>query len=164
MERKKESARDEHRRCTAASADPRSAGRREALKRLGRSFGALAVGSLVMSRTACAPIIDPNTITEIPIDDLPEGRKIIFHADRRVELSRSGDTVAARLMVCTHEFCDLTWHEAENNYRCACHDGKFFPDGRPKSGPVGTAMFVIPARIAGDIVIVGPAGELQLAR
>jgi len=67
-------------------------------------------------------------------------------------------------MVCTHEFCDLAWHEAEDNYRCACHDGKFFPDGRPKSGPVGTAMFVLPARIAGDIVIVGPAGELQLAR
>ena len=77
MERKKESARDEHRRCTAASADPRSAGRREALKRLGRSFGALAVGSLVMSRTACAPIIDPNTITEIPIDDLPQGLSLI---------------------------------------------------------------------------------------
>ena len=49
MKRKKESARDEHRRCIAASADPRSAGRREALKRLGRSFGALAVGSLVIS-------------------------------------------------------------------------------------------------------------------
>ena len=159
MERKTESARDEHR----LPADLRSSGRREALKRLGCSLGALAVGSLVMSETACAPLIDPNTVTEIPVGNLPEGRKIIFHADRRVELSRRGDTVTARLMVCTHEFCDLTWHAAEDNYQCACHNGKFFPDGQPKSGPVSTAMFVIPARITGDIVVVGPAGELELA-
>ena len=169
MERKTESAcdlvaaRDEHRQTTVVPAGPRSAGRRKVLKRLGCSFGALAVGSLGMSATACAPLIDPNTVTEIPVGDHPQGRKIIFHADRRVELSRSGDTVTARLMVCTHEFCDLTWHAAEDNYQCACHNGKFFPDGQPKSGPVSTAMFVIPARIAGDIVVVGPAGELELA-
>ena len=156
-------ARNDHHRCTAASAGPRSLERRETLKRLGRSFGALAIGSLVMSRTACAPLVDPDTITEIPIADLPEGRKIILHADRRLELIRKGDTVTARLMICTHEFCDLTWYEVENNYRCTCHDGRFFPDGRPKSGPVSTSMFVIPAHIVGDTLIIGPAGELQLA-
>ncbi len=145
-----------------AAGDPPSPGRREALKRLGRSFGALAVGSLVMSGAGCAPLVDPGAITRIPLADVPQGRKMILHADRRVELHRAGDTVTAWLMICTHEFCDLTWYEVEDNYRCTCHDGRFFPDGRPKSGPVNRPMFVLPARVEGDTLIVGPAGELEL--
>ena len=151
-----------HHRGATAPVDPRSPERREVLKRLGRSFGALAVGSLVMSGAGCAPLVDPGAITRIPLADVPQGRTMIIHADRRVELQRAGDTVAARLMICTHEFCDLTWYEVEDNYRCTCHDGRFFPDGRPKSGPVGRPMFVLPARIEGGTLIVGPAGELEL--
>ena len=145
-----------------APADPRSPERREALKRLGRSFGVLAVGSLVLSGTGCAPLVDPDAITRIPLADVPQGRKMILHAKRRVELRRAGDIVTARLMVCTHEFCDLTWYEVEDNYRCTCHAGRFFPDGRPKSGPVSRPMFVLPARIDDDTLIIGPAGEIGL--
>ena len=65
-------------------------------------------------------------------------------------------------MICSHEFCDLTWYQAEDNYRCTCHEGKFFPDGRPKSGPVNKPMFVLPTRIEGETLIIGPAGELTL--
>ncbi len=160
--RDRRARRDAHQRSATAATDPRSPERREALKRLGRSFGALAVGSLVMSGAGCAPLVDPGAITRIPLADVPQGRKMILHADRRVELRRAGDAVTAWLMICTHEFCDLTWYELEDNYRCTCHDGRFFPDGRPKSGPVSRPMFVLPARVEGDTLIVGPAGELEL--
>ena len=154
--------RSAHDRGATAPSDPRSPERREALKRIGRSLGALAVGSLVLSGAGCAPLVDPSAITRLPLADIPQGRKMILHADRRVELRRAGDTVTARLMVCTHEFCDLTWYEVEDNYRCTCHDGRFFPDGRPKSGPVSRPMFVLPARIDDDTLIIGPAGEIEL--
>lgn len=88
---------------------------------------------------------------------------MILHADRRVELRRSGDQITARLMICTHEACDLTWAEPEASYRCTCHNGRFAADGRPRSGPVSTPMFRLPARIDGDHVVVGPAGDLTLS-
>ncbi len=156
-------------RCCASTeprlpADPQSPQRREALKKFGKALGALAVGSAALSASGCAgPLVDPEAITRIPLADVPQGRKMVLHADRRVELRRNDDAVIARLMICTHEFCDLTWYEPEDNYRCTCHDGSFFPDGRPKSGPVNKAMFELPTRIDGDTLIIGPAGELTLS-
>jgi Rieske Fe-S protein len=147
----------------ASRTDPQSPQRRQALKTFGKAVGALAVGSAALSTSACVgPLVDPDALTEIPLDDVPQGRKMVMHADRRVELRRDGDAVTARLMICTHEFCDLTWYEAENNYRCTCHEGKFAPDGRPESGPVSKPMFELPTHIEGDTLIIGPAGELTL--
>ena len=143
--------------------DPQSPQRRQALKLLGRSLGALAAGSAALAGTACVgPIVDPEAISRIALDDVPQGRSVVFHATRRVSLARAGETITARLMICTHEFCDLTWIEAEDNYHCNCHAAKFFPDGRPKDGPVSKPMFEIPARIDGNTLVLGPAGELTL--
>ncbi len=154
----------DRRAATDCRLDPASPERRQALKTFGKTIGALAVGSAALSATACAgAFIDPDAITEMPLADVPQGRKMIMHDDRRVELRRDGDRVVARLMICSHEFCDLTWHEAEDNYRCTCHEGKFFPDGRPKSGPVSKPMFELPTRLEGATLIIGPAGELTLS-
>ena len=145
-------------------ADPQSPQRREALKKLGKAIGALAIGPAALSTSGCVgPLIDPEAITRMPLADVPQGRKMVLHADRRVELRRDGDQVVARLMICTHEFCDLTWYAPEDNYRCTCHDGKFFPDGRAKSGPVRKPMFELPTRIDGSTLLIGPAGELALS-
>ena len=145
-------------------ADPQSPQRREALKKFGKAIGALAVGSAVLSASGCVgPLVDPEAITRMPLADVPQGRKMVLHADRRVELRRDGDHLIARLMICTHEFCDLTWYEVEDNYRCTCHDGKFFPDGRAKSGPVSKPMFELPTRIDGSTLLIGPAGELTVS-
>jgi len=148
----------------AASLDPQSPQRREALKTFGKTLGALAVGSATLAASGCiGPLVDPQAVSEVPLADVPQGRKMVMHAGRRVELRRNGDVVTARLMICTHEFCDLTWYDAEDNYRCTCHEGKFFPDGRPKSGPVNKPMFELPTRIDGDTLYIGPAGELTLS-
>jgi Rieske Fe-S protein len=144
--------------------DPRSPERRAVLETLGKAIGALAVAPAALSAAGCGgPLVDPDAITEMPLAEVPEGRKMILHAGRRVELRREADTVTARLMICTHEFCDLTWYAAEDNYRCTCHDGKFFPDGQPKSGPVSKPMFELPTRIDGNSLFIGPAGELTLS-
>jgi nitrite reductase/ring-hydroxylating ferredoxin subunit len=156
----------EPQRCRTATpdrSDPQSPRRREALKTLGKTIGALTIGPAALSVGACAgALVDPEATTELLLAEVPQGRKMIMHADRRVELRRAGDVVTARLMICTHEFCDITWYAAEDNYRCTCHEGKFFPDGRPKSGPVSKPMFEIPTRITGETLIVGPAGVLEL--
>jgi Rieske Fe-S protein len=148
----------------ASRRDPRSPERRQALETLGKAIGAVVVGAGGVASAACAgPLVDPDALTELSLSDVPRGRKMVLHAGRRVELRRDGDRITARLMICTHEFCDLTWYEAENNYRCTCHEGKFFPDGRPKSGPVSKPMFELPTRIEDDTLVIGPAGELTLA-
>ena len=144
--------------------DPPSAERRRALRTLARAVGAVAAGSTALAAAGCgAPIVDPDAVSRIPLAEVPPGRKMILHADRRVELRRSGDRITARLMVCTHEFCDLTWYEPEASYRCTCHNGRFSVDGTPRSGPVSKPMFELPVRIDGDQVVVGPAGELSLS-
>ena len=148
---------------TGGRGNPRSPQRREALKLLGRTVGALAAGSAALASGAClGPIVDPDAISRIPLADVPQGRSVVFHATRRVSLAREGETVTARLMICTHEYCDLTWIGAEDNYHCNCHAAKFFPDGRPKDGPVSKPMFEIPTRVEGDTLVLGPAGELRL--
>jgi len=147
----------------ARQPDPRSPQRREALKLLGRTVGAFAAASAALASGAClGSIVDPDAISRIPLADVPQGRSVVFHASRRVSLARDGETITARLMICTHEFCDLTWIDAEDNYHCNCHAAKFFPDGRPKDGPVNKPMFEIPVRIEGDTLVLGPAGELSL--
>ncbi len=144
--------------------DPASPPRRVALKTFGKAIGAIALGPAALTASGCAgPLIDPDAVSEMPLAEVPQGRKMILHAGRRVELRRTGDEVTAWLMICTHEFCDLTWYEPEDNYRCTCHDGKFFPDGRPKSGPVSKPMFRIPTRIDAATVIIGPAGVLEFS-
>jgi len=151
-------------RSDATVPDPRSPERRAALKTIGRTIGAVAIGSGAMAATGCGgPLVDPDAVSEMPLAEVPQGRRMVMHAGRRVELRRAGDTVTARLMICTHEFCDLTWYEAENNYRCTCHNGNFFPDGRPKSGPVSKPMFELPTRVDGGTLFIGPAGELALS-
>ncbi len=150
-------------RTEAGAPDPASPRRREALKAFGKTIGALTVGAGAFALNGCVgPLVDPDAVTELPLAEVPEGRKMILHADRRVELRRAGDVVTARLMICTHEFCDITWYEAEGSYRCTCHEGKFFPDGSPRSGPVSKPMFELPTRIEGETLLVGPAGELTL--
>lgn len=163
MRSKSETSPNQRTKATSRS-DPRSPQRRQALKTFGKAVGALALGPAALSAAACGgPLIDPDALTELPLADVPQGRKMILHASRRVELRRDGDQVTARLMICTHEFCDLTWYEAETSYRCTCHDGKFFADGRPRSGPVSKPMFELPTRIEGTTLIIGPAGELALS-
>ena len=145
-------------------ADPPCAERREALRSLARTVGLVASGTAMLTAAGCAgPLVDPAAVSRFPLAEVPEGRRMIVHADRRVELRRSGDRITARLMICTHEFCDLTWYEPEAGYRCTCHNGRFSADGRPRSGPVSAPMFELPARIEGNEVVVGPAGELTFS-
>ena len=72
-----------------------------------------------------------------------------------MELLRTEERITARLMVCTHEYCEVIWLDWQDSYHRPCHAGKFFPDGRPKAGPVSAPLATLPVVVDGSDVIVG---------
>ena len=72
----------------------------------------------------------------VPLDDLPLNRRVLFdYQDRTVEIVRSENGCRARVMLCTHQGCNIRWIEEEQIYLCACHEGRFNPEGQPIYGP-----------------------------
>jgi cytochrome b6-f complex iron-sulfur subunit len=95
-------------------------------------------------------------VSRVPLSSLePGGRIRIDHHGEPVELSRDGDALVARSLICTHQYCRMFWHRDSNGYRCPCHGAQFGPDGRPQTGPISVPMWTLPARIEGDEIVVG---------
>jgi Rieske Fe-S protein len=93
----------------------------------------------------------------LPLDRFPPGVRVtVLVSDRPVEILRTGAGVTARSLLCTHQGCEVAWSEAENAYRCPCHEGKYDAEGRPKEGPPPKPLPTLPARIDGPMLLVGP--------
>jgi Rieske Fe-S protein len=72
-----------------------------------------------------------------------------------VEVVRTETRVTARILVCTHWGCTVRWVPEHGWYQCPCHDGKFDEDGEVKVGPPQKALLRVPARVAGETLILG---------
>lgn len=116
---------------------------------------------------ACAPLAAACARTKavaegprpvsLPLDRFPQGVRVtVLVAERPVEILRSETGVTARSLLCTHQGCEVAWSEAENVYRCPCHEGKFDAEGRPKEGPPPRPLAILPARVDGPMLLVGP--------
>lgn len=58
---------------------------------------------------------------------------------------------------CSHLGCTVKWYEAENKFKCPCHDGWFDEHGINKGGPPPAPLDKLEYKIAGDKLIVGGA-------
>lgn len=95
--------------------------------------------------------------TAFPLKRFPEGRRVtVAVSGRPVEVLRTASGVSARSLLCTHQGCEVEWEEKEGAYVCPCHEGKFDAEGRPVEGPPPKPLATLPARIEGDVVLVGP--------
>lgn len=116
-------------------------------------LGALAGGPLI----GCAKGPPPFEGVSVPLSRLPVGGRVqVMLKDEPVEVLRTEAGVVARSMLCTHFGCSVTWNAELGLYACACHEGRFSPEGRPVAGPPTLPLRIVPARIEGEVVLVEP--------
>ena len=93
----------------------------------------------------------------LPLDRFPAGVRVTVRVSGRpVEILRDASGVTARSLLCTHQGCEVAWSEPDGVYACPCHEGRFDAEGRPKEGPPPKPLAVLPARVEGPLVLVGP--------
>lgn len=78
----------------------------------------------------------------LPLERFPAGVRVtVTVSGHPVEILRSASGVTARSLLCTHQGCEVSWSDAE---------------GRPKEGPPPKPLPILPARIDGSLLLVGP--------
>jgi Rieske Fe-S protein len=78
----------------------------------------------------------------------------VHHGTVWVELKRTGTSVKALRLNCTHFGCEVPWYEEKQRYVCRCHDGVYDPEGRPIAGPPTRPLAAMPVRIEGGEVVL----------
>jgi Rieske Fe-S protein len=88
--------------------------------------------------------------------DVPAGgRTVIDYGDAKVEVRRTGAGIEARLLLCTHFGCPVTWDEVRASYVCPCHGGQFSAEGEAVAGPPSGPLLRVPVFLSADAVTVG---------
>lgn len=92
----------------------------------------------------------------VALAELPLDTRVRFENNgRALELTRTADGVAARSLLCTHQGCNVRWHDDQQIYICPCHDGQFDADGRPLYGPPREPLRLLPVTVTETEVVVG---------
>lgn len=134
----------------------RSIDRRAFLGRMAVTVGAaplIAGGWAAVGCGAPGPVDDS---VPVPLADLAVGeRTVVTWREQPVEILRGPDGIRALSLRCTHFSCRVRWEEAEGQYHCPCHQGRFDADGRPIAGPPETPLHAVPFRVEGEVVWIG---------
>ena len=118
-----------------------------------RVLGGLAGVGLLGSFPGCGN--DEPARLRVPLSELAVGaRRELELAGAPIELRRSEAGVEAQSLLCSHMGCRLV--RRENDYFCACHEGRFDLEGNVIAGPPPKPLRRIPARIEGHQIVVGP--------
>jgi cytochrome b6-f complex iron-sulfur subunit len=97
----------------------------------------------------------PSPLT-LPVSGVPEGARVtVFVAGNPVELVRTGASVTARSLRCTHQGCVVRWKEEAGAYVCPCHEGRYDRDGAVLAGPPPAPLRRVHAVVLGSRVLVG---------
>jgi Rieske Fe-S protein len=92
----------------------------------------------------------------VALAELPLNRRVrLERGERAVEVLRTEDGVTARSLLCTHQGCNVRWVEADRNYFCPCHEGRFDPAGRPVYGPPREPLRDLAVTITPTEVVIG---------
>jgi Rieske Fe-S protein len=129
---------------------PEAIGRRGFILSLGGCLGLQALSS------GCAPEDAPKSgPVSVPLSDLEGGRRVtvVVQGDP-VEVSRQGENVIARSLLCTHTGCLVKWKEERREYVCGCHQARFDENGEVLEGQPPRPLPILPVRISGDRAIV----------
>ena len=132
--------------------EPMDPHRRLVLRMLGNGAAGVLVVSLVPQIGCGKPGVPtgPATAT-IPLSAIPEGRRTIVKVGAwTAELTREGDVVRARSLVCTHQGCVVTWQDDKKRYKCPCQDAWFDADGAPVQGPIDKPLPSFPVSVTGN--------------
>ncbi len=93
---------------------------------------------------------------EFPLSELPVGAtKTITYGGVATIVLRTPESIKAYSLVCTHLGCVIEWQEAQKEFYCPCHDGRFDQFGEVIAGPPPVPLEQFPVRLEGDRVIVG---------
>jgi cytochrome b6-f complex iron-sulfur subunit len=92
----------------------------------------------------------------LPLSELEGDRRVVVVVlGNPVEVSRSGDSVVARSLLCTHTGCVVKWRADRNEYLCPCHEGRYDAEGNVISGSPPKPLPKLPVRIAGGNALIG---------
>lgn len=93
---------------------------------------------------------------KVDLEQLPLGRRMLFdYGDKPVELLRTAEGIRARLMLCTHQGCNINWIEDEQHYLCTCHKGRFNDQGDPIYGPPRNPLRELNVTLTSTEAIIG---------
>ena len=133
--------------------------RREALARLASFVGLAGLASAATSLSGCAPAAKAAPSLRVPLASLPAGGRlrVVYHGDP-VELTRTGEGVTARSLLCTHQGCEVKWQASDQRYHCPCHNSVYDENGVPIIGAPTRPLAKVATRIDGNEVVVGSEG------
>ena len=116
--------------------------------------GAVGLGALP---AACAREAPPKPgQVSVPLAELEDGRRVIVVLlGNPIEVSRAGDSVVARSLLCTHTGCVVKWREDRREYLCPCHEGRYDAEGNVIAGSPPKPLQSVPVEIAGGKALIG---------
>jgi Rieske Fe-S protein len=85
---------------------------------------------------------------------IPEDGSAMIYEDKKLVISRIGNTVYAHSTVCTHLGCIVAYASDNESIDCPCHGSTFALDGSKKEGPANRGLDRYKAVISGDKVEV----------
>jgi cytochrome b6-f complex iron-sulfur subunit len=132
--------------------DPNEAmARRRLLFALGGWVGLAALPS------ACAREAPPKPgQVSVPLSELEGGRRVVVVVlGNPVEVSKAGEEIVARSLLCTHTGCVVKWKEDRREYLCPCHEGRYDADGQVIQGAPPKPLSRVAVRVSQGRAIVG---------
>ena len=122
--------------------------------------GAGALAGLSLPALGCFAGAEPPALSTdqvaVPLSDLPEGRRhVVMLGENPVEVLRSGDSVTALMLRCTHMGCVVRWNAEYRIYVCPCHDGRYDAEGRVLSGPPPGPLHTVRVSIQKGRAVLG---------
>jgi cytochrome b6-f complex iron-sulfur subunit len=102
------------------------------------------------------------TLTDAQKEELASVGSLITRigSDRVIVFKKKDEKLGALSAKCTHEGCTVQFLPNDGVIWCACHNGKFAPDGRVISGPPPRplAALTVEGNLSGTVSIVKPGG------
>jgi len=125
----------------------------------------LAAAAPLAAAAACRQEESAPAGTVVALAALPEGERVrVLRGDEPIELLRSGASVRARSLWCTHVGCEVRWVAAHQIYSCPCHGAIYDAEGRVVQGPPPAPLREIAVTRDGDRIVIPPRAADDLPR